>query len=389
MQKRDIMPPTLWGNTPMAVEAPNILVTILAFLTLIGTLVVVHELGHYWVGRWFGVKAEKFSIGFGPQLWGRVDKRGTLWRIGALPLGGYVQFAGDMNPSSQPDENWHKMPADERNQTFQSKSLWKRALIVFAGPAINFLFAIILLSGLLMTHGRAIVEPVVSTVKADSPAAKIGLTAGDRILMVNGQNVEDFFELAREVSVYPDENIALTYSRDGKIQTQDVRIAVRVERDRFGNESRIGLLGISPVQKIVMQKAGFFEAPVLAVKETGNIIRLTLKTIGQMISGKRSVKELGGPLKIAKVSGEYYTLGLVAFIGLAAMISINLGFMNLLPIPMLDGGHLLLYAVEAVRRRPATPQVQEWAFRAGFVMLVGFMLMVTFNDLTSFGLFGR
>jgi regulator of sigma E protease len=373
----------------MAVEAPNIFVTILAFLTLIGTLVVVHELGHYWVGRWFGVKAEKFSIGFGPQLWGRVDKRGTLWRVGALPLGGYVQFAGDMNPTSQPDENWHKLPAEERNQTFQSKSLWKRALIVFAGPAINFLFAIAILSGLLMTYGRAVVEPVVSTVKADSPAAKIGLKAGDRILGINSKNVSDFFELAREVSVYPDENIALTYSRDGKTQTRDVRIAARVERDRFGNESRTGLLGISPVQKIVMEKAGVFEAPVLAVKETGNIIRLTLKTIGQMISGKRSVKELGGPLKIAKVSGEYYTLGFVAFISLAAMISINLGFMNLLPIPMLDGGHLLLYAVEAVRRRPATPQVQEWAFRAGFVMLVGFMLMVTFNDLASFGLFGR
>ena len=372
----------------MAAEAPNIFVTVLAFLTLIGTLVVVHELGHYSVGRWFGVKAEKFSIGFGPQIWGRVDKRGTLWRVGALPLGGYVQFAGDMNPSSQPDENWHLMPAEERNQTFQSKALWKRALIVFAGPAINFLFAIVVLSGLLMTYGHPVVEPVVSTVKADSPAAQIGLQAGDRILSVNGKNVEDFFELAREVSVYPDENIALTFSRDDKIQTRDVTIAARIDRDRFGNESRIGLLGISPIQKVVMKQVGLLEAPVRAVKETANIVRLTLKTIGQMISGTRSVKELGGPLKIAKVSGEYYSMGLVAFISLAAMISINLGFMNLLPIPMLDGGHLLLYGIEAVRRRPATPQVQEWAFRAGFVMLIGFMLMVTFNDLSSFGLFG-
>jgi regulator of sigma E protease len=373
----------------MAVEAPNIFVTILAFLTLIGTLVVVHELGHYSVGRWFGVKAEKFSIGFGPQIWGRLDKRGTLWRIGALPLGGYVQFAGDMNPTSQPDENWYKLPEAERNQTFQSKTLGKRALIVFAGPAINFLFAIAVLSGLSLTYGHAVVEPVVSTIKADSPAAKIGLKAGDRILSVNGKNVDDFFELAREVSVYPDENISLQFSRDGKIQTQDVQITARVERDRFGNESRIGLLGISPVQSVVMKKVGILEAPVLAVKETGNIIRLTLKTIGQMILGKRSVKELGGPLKIAKVSGEYYSMGFVAFISLAAMISINLGFMNLLPIPMLDGGHLLLYGIQAVFRRPVTPQVQEWAFRAGFIMLVGFMLMVTFNDLASFGLFGR
>jgi regulator of sigma E protease len=373
----------------MPLPAPNIFVTVFAFLTLIGTLVIIHELGHYLVGRWFGVKAEKFSIGFGPQLFGRTDKRGTLWRIGALPLGGYVQFAGDMNPTSQPDENWHLMPAAERNQTFQSKALWKRALIVFAGPAINFIFAIVLLSGLLMAYGHPVVEPVVSTVKAESPAANIGLKAGDRITGVNGKSVEDFFELAREVSVYPNENVTLQYVRDGKLETRDVQIAERIDRDRFGNEMRIGLLGISPVQSVVMKKVSLFEAPALAVKETANIIRLTLKTIGQMISGTRSVKELGGPLKIAKVSGEYYSLGLVAFISLAAMISINLGFMNLLPIPMLDGGHLLLYGIEAVRRRPATPQVQEWAFRAGFVMLVGFMLMVTFNDLASFGLFGR
>ncbi len=373
----------------MPLEAPNIFVTVFAFLILIGTLVVVHELGHYFVGRWFGVKAEKFSIGFGPQLFGRTDKRGTLWRVGALPLGGYVQFAGDMNPSSQPDENWHLMPAAERNQTFQSKALWKRALIVFAGPAINFIFAIILLSGLLVTYGRPVVEPVVNMVRADSPAAKIGLKAGDRVIAINGQPVEDFFELAREVSVYPDEDVSLKYTRNGTVETRDVRIAARIDRDRFGNESRIGLLGISPVQSVVMKNVGFLQAPLLAAKETVNIIRLTIKTIGQMISGKRSVKELGGPLKIAKVSGEYYSLGLTAFIGLAAMISINLGFMNLLPIPMLDGGHLLLYGVEAVRRRPATPAVQEWAFRAGFVMLIGFMLMVTFNDLASFGLFGR
>ena len=372
----------------MAVEAPNIFITLLAFVTLIGTLVVVHELGHYSVGRWFGVKAEKFSIGFGPQLFGWTDKRGTLWRLGALPLGGYVQFAGDMNPSSQPDENWHNLSAVERNQTFQSKTLWQRALIVFAGPAVNFILAIAILSGFLLTYGQSVNPPVVVSVQAGTAAADIGLRPGDRIVSINGKELDSFQQLATEVSVYPNEDVTLRIERGRSIIDQTARIGELVQKDRFGNEYRRGLLGL-PVPPPVVRDVGLLQAPVLATKETYNIVRLTVVTIGQMIVGKRSVKDLGGPLKIAKVSGEHFVLGLSAFLWLAAMISINLGFINLLPIPMLDGGHLLLYAIEAIRRRPATPIVQEWAFKAGFAMLVGFMLMVTFNDLASFGVFGK
>ena len=372
----------------MAVEAPNIFVTILAFVTLIGTLVVVHELGHYSVGRWFGVKAEKFSIGFGPQIFGWTDKRGTLWRVAALPLGGYVQFAGDMNPSSQADESWQNLPAVERNQTFQSKTLWQRALIVFAGPAVNFLLAIAILSGFLLTYGQSVNPPVVASVQAGSTAAQIGLKPGDRILSLNGKEFDTFQQLATEVSIYPNEQVALRIERDGTVIDQPAKIGELVEKDNFGNEYRRGLLGL-PIPPPVVREVGVLEAPVVATRETYNIVRLTVVTLGQMIVGKRSVKDLGGPLKIAKVSGEHFVLGVAAFLWLAAMISINLGFINLLPIPMLDGGHLLLYAIEAIRRRPATPKVQEWAFRAGFAMLLGFMLMVTFNDLASFGLFGR
>ncbi len=371
----------------MPLESPNILVTLFAFITLIGTLVVVHEMGHYWVGRWCGVKAEKFSIGFGPQLWGRVDKRGTLWRIGALPLGGYVQFAGDMNPAGKPDDDWYKLSEAERNQTFQSKALWKRAAIVFAGPAINFIFAIILLSGFLVTYGQMINPPVASAIQPGSAADKAGILVGDKIVSINGTNVDTFQALATEVSIYPGETVPIRIERSGGVIEKSVAIAVQVERDRFGNEMRRGLLGLSS-SDVKIAEVSIWKAPFIAAVETVNIIRLTLKTLGQMISGKRSVKELGGPLKIAKVSGEHFAMGFAAFVWLAAMISINLGFMNLLPIPMLDGGHLLLYAVEAVRRRPATPQVQEWAFRAGFAMLIGFMVMVTFNDLASFGVFG-
>lgn len=371
----------------MPIENPNILVTILAFLILIGTLVVVHELGHYWVGRWFGVKAEKFSIGFGPQIWGRVDKRGTLWRVAAFPLGGYVQFAGDMNPSSQPEESLAGLTEEERSQAFQSKTLLQRALIVFAGPAINFLFAIVILSGFLLTYGQPVNPPIVSAVQPASAAEKIGLQIGDRIISVNESAIDSFQELATEISIYPDETVSLRIERNGSELVKNAHIGVITQKDRFGNEMRRGLLGL-PMPEMEIRDVGLIEAPFVAAKETVNIVRLTLKTLGQMITGQRSVKDLGGPLKIAKVSGEHFTLGFAAFLWLAAMISINLGFMNLLPIPMLDGGHLLLYGIEAVRRRPATPQVQEWAFRAGFAMLVGFMLMVTFNDLASFGLFG-
>ncbi len=371
----------------MAFETPSLFITILAFLTLIGTLVVVHELGHYFVGRWFGVKAEKFSIGFGPQIWGRVDKRGTLWRVAALPLGGYVQFAGDMNPASQPDEKWHELSQAERDQTFQSKALWKRALIVFAGPAINFIFAILILSGFLLHYGQAVTPPVVESIKPNSPAADAQLQPGDRVISLNGNAIDGFEELAEEARMIPNEKIQLVVERRGETLRKTMTTGVREETDRFGNKYRLGVIGLG-APKTERVDVGILSAPFIAAKQTVNVLRMQIIGVGQILSGRRSVKELGGPLKIAKVSGEAMSVGIIAFVYLAAMISINLGFMNLLPIPMLDGGHLLLYAVEAVRKRPATPAVQEWAFRAGLILLAGFMVMVTFNDLSSFGLFG-
>lgn len=371
----------------MEVESPNIFLTLIAFLILIGTLVVVHELGHYLVGRWFGVKAEKFSIGFGPQIYGRMDKRGTLWRVGALPLGGYVQFAGDMNPSSQADESWKALPEHERNQTFQSKTLWQRALIVFAGPAVNFLLAILIAMAFLLAFGKSVTPPVVDILQPDGPAAVAGIEKGDRILSFNGREIDTFDEMANEIVMIPGQRAVLEIERDGRKMVMKTDVAVVEEIDRFGNKYRVGRIGIGATE-VEVRDVGILEAPWAAVLQTGNILRQQMIGLGQILSGRRPLSELGGPLKIAKVSGEAMSMGILTFISLAALISINLGFINLLPIPMLDGGHLLLYAIEAVRRRPATPQVQEWAFRAGFAMLVGFMIMVTFNDLASFGLFG-
>ncbi len=316
-----------------------------------------------------------------------MDKRGTLWRIGALPLGGYVQFAGDMSPASQPDPEFMKLPENVRNQTFQSKALWQKALIVFAGPAVNFLLAIVIFMGLLLAYGQSYTPPVADQIIEDSAASRSGLQAGDKFLSFNGEEIESFEELVNEVIMIPGEKVSMEIERGGQRLTKQIAVAEREEIDRFGNIYRIGQIGVAGTERAIREISPL-ESPWLAVQQTGSVLKQQIRGIGQIISGRRSVKELGGPLKIAKISGEVFTLGLVSFISLAALISINLGFINLLPIPMLDGGHLFLYAIEAVRRRPTSPQVQEWAFRTGFAAVVAFMLLVTFNDLDSFGLFG-
>ena len=370
----------------MPTEGPGLLLTLLAFATVIGTLVFVHEYGHYWAGRLFGVKADAFSIGFGKELTGWTDKRGTRWKIAMLPLGGYVQFAGDMGASSQPNPDFEKLPAAERSQMFQAKPLWQRALIVAAGPVTNFVVAILIFAGFFIAFGQPVTPSIVPSVSADTPAAAMGLQPGDEILRINGTRTPTFGEMAREVSIHPNEPVTIDVKRAGRDIELRGTIGTRVERDRFGNDYKFGLLGI-PWPAQVIRDVPVWEAPIAATRQTGEVVRLMVTTLGQVFSGRRSVRELGGPLKIAQVSGEQLSLGVYAFIGFIALISINLGFINLLPIPMLDGGHLLMYAVEAVRRKPVGPQAQEWAFRTGFAIVIAFMLLVTFNDLSSFGLF--
>ena len=287
-------------------------------MLVLGPLVFVHEMGHYLVGRWFGVKAESFSIGFGREVWGRTDKRGTRWKLGILPLGGYVQFAGDMDPASRPDKDWEKLPADERDRTFQSKTLWQRALIVFAGPAINFLFAGLILAGFAMVYGKSETPPIVKSVLPDSAAASAGLSPGDEITAVDGQPVQWFDELGRAVAHRPNELITLTVERDQKIRHVEMKIGVDVQRDRFGNEYRIGRLGILSVEP-VMRPISLVEAPAVAVERTGDILSLMVETLGQVITGRRSVAELGGPLKIAQISGEQFVSGPGNFIFFIAL----------------------------------------------------------------------
>ena len=351
--------------------------TLLSFLLVIGPLIFIHELGHYYAGRLFGVKADAFSIGFGREVVGWNDKRGTRWKIGWMPLGGYVKFAGDMNPASTPTDDWLSLPAEERNQTFQAKPLWQRFIIVLAGPVTNFIVAILIFAGFFLAFGEPRTPPVVNIVQAESAAAEAGLRPGDRIVAVGGRAVERF-----------QEPLEVNLLRDGRPLSVVATPKVEIERDRFGNEFRRGLLGISPTARVIEPLAPG-QVLVAAVRHTGDVVVMMVDTMGQIITGRRSVKELGGPLKIAQYSGQQAVMGWLPFIEFMAMISINLGFINLLPIPMLDGGHLIFYILEGVRRRPLPPQAQEWAFRSGLALLLSFMIFVTFNDLGSFGIWER
>ena len=369
------------------VVQPGFWMYILGFFLLLGPLVTIHELGHYLVGRWFGVRADVFSIGFGKELVGWTDKRGTRWKIAALPLGGYVQFAGDMNPSSQPDAAWLKLPAEERNVCFQAKPLWQRALIVLAGPAANFITAIAILAAFLMAYGQVVASPTIGKVEAGSVAAKAGLREGDRIVSIGGSQVDEFGDISKLVAPHPGEPMAVSLVRGGAPLNLTVVSASKTERDEFGNTFVRGYLGIGPAA-IERRAVNPIKAVGLAVGQTRDMISMMITGISQIVTGKRSVDELGGPLKIAKFSGEQLSLGWVSFVAFAALISINLGFINLLPLPVLDGGHLAFYAAEAIRRKPASPKSQEWAFRTGVAFVVGLMLFVTFNDIASLKVFG-
>lgn len=368
-------------------ESPSVLIMIIGFLLVLGPLVTVHELGHYLVGRWCGVKADAFSVGFGRELFGWTDRQGTRWKVSALPLGGYVQFAGDMNPASQPTAEWLALPEDERKRTFQAQPLWQRALIVAAGPLTNFAVAVAILAAFNFAYGKMIVPPVISAVVENSAAAEAGLAPGDRIVAVDGLAVETFDDLRNRIVPNPGADVVLVVKRGDHALEMHFVVPQVIETDRFGNKFRVGRLGIMSVSGEVIP-VGPLEAMWLGVRQTGDIVGMMVQGIGQIITGRRTVDELGGPIKIAKYSGEQLSLGWQAFAYFVALISINLAFINLLPIPALDGGHLAFYAAEAVRRKPATQRSQEWAFKTGMAFLLALMLFVTINDLVSLPVFG-
>ncbi|MCS6986544.1 MAG: RIP metalloprotease RseP [Sphingomonadaceae bacterium] len=355
------------------------------FLVVLGVLVFVHELGHYAAARLLGIRVETFSVGFGRELVGFTDRHGTRWKVGWIPLGGYAKFVGDLDAASRPDPATFALPEAEKRALFAFRPVWQRALVVAAGPAVNFLFAILLFAGFFMTWGHQYTPPVVGEVVPGSPAAAAGLAPGDRLVAVGGRPVDRFEDVVRLVAVSAGRPLELEVERAGRRLVLEALPAAETEIDRFGNRHVKGRLGIRSGPPVV-ERRGPVEAVVHAVDETVEITRLMGEVLVQVVTGRRPLDELGGPLRIAKASGESAAMGLAAFVTFVALISINLGFANLLPVPMLDGGHLLLYAVEAIRRRPLEPRLQEIAFMMGFVFLVSLMFLLTVNDLASFGL---
>ena len=362
------------------IQSPGILLTVLAFALVIGPLVFLHELGHYLAGRWFGVKIDAFSIGFGKELFGWTDRRGTRWKFSVLPLGGYVMFGGDRNAASMPDAAWLELPPEERNATLQGKPVWQRAIVSAAGPLMNFLVAIVILSGFAYAFGDPSAPAVAGPIQSGSPAAVAQLRAGDRILAFDGHKVATFNDMVSYVGPRTGKPVHIDYERDGVRASADTVIGSQVVPNGAGKSITIGMIGIR------RSGVSLIEAPIVGVRRTTEIVGLMADGIGQIIVGRRPVSELGGPLRIAQISGEQLQLGADSFVWLIALISINLGFINLLPVPLLDGGHLLFYAIEAIRRRPVTANVQEWAFRGGLAAILALMVMVTINDLGAFGL---
>ena len=454
------------------------LTAILAFLLVLGPLVVIHELGHYLVGRLFGVKADAFSVGFGKELAGWTDKRGTRWKLSALPLGGYVQFAGDMNPASAPQADEGAAYSErERAQMFQFKPLWQRALIVLAGPMTNLVLCIAIFSAFTFVQGHRVIDPVITDFAENSPAQAAGLKAGDRIVSLGGQTIGDTQDVVRYYLLHAGGEVPVTVERGGHELTVKVPLSSRQLDDGAGNKIDVGDLGVSFDQPVVgefssdsaAQKAGFevgdrivkvddtevnsfvdlvdiigpqagrtltfivqregathvipvkvdrheqideqghrkvigmigvapqfgrlvpvgpVEAVQIGTQSSIDLLKDMVTGLRQIVSGERSVKQLGGPIKIAQQSGQQFSLGWESFVGFAAFISINLAFINLLPIPGLDGGHLAFYVAEWIRRKPLGARSQEWAIRTGVVFLLSLMVFVTVNDIASLPIFG-
>ena len=284
-----------------------------------------------------------------------------------------------------PDAAWLELPPAERARALQARPVWQRAIVVAAGPAMNFLIAIVVFGGLAMAYGVDATPATVGSVQPGSAAAAAHIARGDRITMLGGRQVETFSDLANFTILRPGERVPVTLLREGRTIDLDLTIGAVKQKDRFGNESRIGRLGIVP-GKPALRRVGLIEAPLAGLRSTADTLQNTTDHLWQVITGRRSVDELGGPLRIAKMSGETLSLGVPYLIWFIATISINLGFINLLPVPLLDGGHLFFYAIEAIRRRPVSPAIQEWAFRGGLAAILALMVMVTFNDLGAFGL---
>jgi regulator of sigma E protease len=357
---------------------------LLPFLFVLTVVVFVHELGHFLVARWYGVGVKTFSIGFGPEIFGFNDRYGTRWRLSWIPLGGYVKFIDDENAASAGQKPLEQMTPDERKHSFQAKPLGQRAAVVAAGPIANFILAILIFTAIFALFGERITAAKVDIVNPGSAAERAGFLPGDKVASIDGQNIASFSEMQRIVGTSPDQALHFVVDRDGKL----IEITATPERkeitDHFGNTIRLGLLGIqrsaSP-DDWTLKRHDPLTAFVMAVKECYFVISRSLAYLYDVVTGREAADQLGGPIRIAQVSGQVATAGFVALLNLAAIISVSIGLLNLFPIPMLDGGHLLFYGIEAIRGRPLSETTQEIGFRIGLAFVLMLMLFATWNDL--------
>ncbi len=406
-------------------------ISLIAFAILLMVIVFIHEFGHFSVARMLGIRVDTFSIGFGKPIARFVDRAGTEWRIAMIPLGGYVKFFGDLNAASQPapsvqnieDEQVERGPSttqfpsgdkeglaqqltpEERAVCFHFKPVWARALVVAAGPVYNFILAIGIFASLLLIFGQSVISPVIGEVRADTAAMEAGLQPGDRIVAIDARKVREWREIQGFVQLSSNEELTLTIDRGGR----EIAVPITPRRtemeDAFGNKTQMGLLGITAAPDAIETRHFGVGAALLAgTKEVWRVISTTVRFVGRLVQGKESAEQLGGPVKMAKYAGQAassgfsdrisdeasfgdrLTFSLTNFINLAAFISVSIGFLNLLPIPVLDGGHLVYYGVEAVMGKPLGPRVQSVGHQVGFIILISFMIFVTWNDIS--GLFG-
>jgi regulator of sigma E protease len=361
---------------------------VVPFLLVLTVLVFVHELGHYLVARRCGVRVEVFSIGFGPEIWGFNDRSGTRWKLSAIPFGGYVKMFGE-RPPEELGEAAAPLSAAEEAVSFCGKTLAQRAAIVFAGPLANFLFAILVLAGLFSIVGQPYTPADIGAIVSGSAAERAGLKPGDVFKRIDGHSIDRFEQVRQIVQMSPGKPIRIVVQRDGReVTLTAVPEAVKVTR--FGSTETVGQLGVTrPTTDMVLVRYDPFTALWRATEHTAALTGNILDSIVQIVTGQRTAKELGGPVRIAQISGDMAQAGLVMVIQFAAILSINLGLINLFPIPMLDGGHLMFYGIEAIRGRPVGERAMSYSLNIGLALIFCLTLFVTWNDLMQLRVFER
>ena len=360
---------------------------IMPFIFVITTLVFVHEFGHFFIARINGVKVEAFSIGFGKELFGFYDKHNTRWKFCLIPMGGYVKMFGDKNSASQSDsELISNFSEEEKKMAFSCKTLLQKSSIVAAGPLANYIFAIVIFASFFAIYGHPVTRPIITKIIGNSPAEKAELKEGDFITELNGQVIENFGDIENIMNLNVGEDVAIKFIRNDNIVTKQITPEVFYTKDIIGSEVKSFKLGIMADQ-VLLEKQNIFSSAKLAINECFYLSYMSLKAMGQIISGKRSIKELGGPIKIAQYSSKTAEHGFSSLLWLIALLSVNLGLINLLPIPVLDGGHLLLYSIEFCFGPKIVNKIQDFGFQIGLILLIMLTIFITFNDLASLNLF--